>query len=73
MGGRKLQSLENAFGIKTSEIKAGEEKFILKEGLTCLLVRPGKRNVCFKVPIRRQEVEVDGPSCDILDLPDFID
>ena len=72
MGGTQLRSVEDGFGIETSEIQPGEEKFILTEGLTCMLVRPGERNVRFKVPIRRQAV-VDDPSCDVLDLPEFID
>lgn len=75
MGGRRLKSIENALGIKTSEIRAGEEKFILREGLTCMLVRPDKRALCFKVPRRRQPepAATDERGYDVLDLPDFID
>jgi len=65
--GMKLISLENCLGVRTPDIRPGEEKFVLKEGLTCLLGRPGKRPLRFTVPIRRRppvELEVD-----TLDLP----
>jgi len=67
----KLISLENCFGVGTPDIRPGEEKFVLKEGLTCLLVRSGKQDVHFTVPSRRSApVELDA---DPLDLPRTFD
>ena len=70
----RLSSLENGFGVKTGDIRPGEEKFILKEGLTCMLARPGKRGLQFTVPVRRREPpSAQGDAFDILDLPRIVD
>ncbi|KAH9924052.1 uncharacterized protein B0H18DRAFT_1013246 [Fomitopsis serialis] len=67
----KLMSLENCFGVRTPDIRPGEEKFLLKEGVMYLLVRPGKRAVHFTVPIpSKAPAELDA---DPLDLPRTFD
>ncbi|KAH9854445.1 hypothetical protein C2E23DRAFT_818719 [Lenzites betulinus] len=71
----QLRSIEKAHGIKQKDILPGEEKFILRDGQTCVLKRPGKRPFRFTVPIRRlpkpkvPKVETQ----DVADLPKFID
>ncbi|KAI0364685.1 hypothetical protein BV20DRAFT_1105431 [Pilatotrama ljubarskyi] len=50
----KLRSIERAHGIKQEDILPGEEKFVLRDGQTCMLTRPEKRPVWFTVPIRPQ-------------------
>ena len=70
----RLSSLENGFGVKTPDIRPGEEKFVLKEGLTCMLARPGKRGLRFTVPMRRRESShSQADDFDVLDLPKIVD
>ncbi|TFK80516.1 hypothetical protein K466DRAFT_667619 [Polyporus arcularius HHB13444] len=42
-----LASLESSFG---AAVLPGEEKFVMSEGQTCVLKRPGHQNVQFTVP-----------------------
>ncbi|KAI0033237.1 hypothetical protein K488DRAFT_48102 [Vararia minispora EC-137] len=48
----RLFSVENGLGLRTDQIRPGAEKFILFEGMCCLLKRKGHRDVYFKVPVR---------------------
>ncbi|KAI0676673.1 hypothetical protein C8Q78DRAFT_1179509 [Trametes maxima] len=66
----KLHSIECAHGIRQKDILPGHEKFILRDGQTCVLIRPGKRSLRFTVPVREVEpdVKVD-ESMDVLNLP----
>ncbi|KAI0700832.1 hypothetical protein C8T65DRAFT_557212, partial [Cerioporus squamosus] len=50
----RVTSLDSAFGVQQDEILPGHEKFVLRDGQTCLLRRPGCRDVRFTVPIRQQ-------------------
>ncbi|KAI0371538.1 hypothetical protein BV20DRAFT_1043208 [Pilatotrama ljubarskyi] len=50
---QKIRSIERAHGIKQEDILPGHEKFILRDGLTCVLIRPGKPKIQFTVPIRK--------------------
>ncbi|KAI9059092.1 hypothetical protein FKP32DRAFT_1580651, partial [Trametes sanguinea] len=68
----RLWSIEHAHGIKQKDILPGEEKFVLRDGLTCLLRRPGKTAVRFTVPTRRK-TNSTGPPVDVLSFPAFID
>ncbi|RPD55209.1 hypothetical protein L226DRAFT_526143 [Lentinus tigrinus ALCF2SS1-7] len=66
----RLRSLESAFGYLPQDISPGAEKFVLTDGMTCLLTRPGHKPVRFTVPTRTEAVEpFDG---DELDLPERI-
>ncbi|EIW63827.1 uncharacterized protein TRAVEDRAFT_41255 [Trametes versicolor FP-101664 SS1] len=66
----KLWSIEHTFGIKQQEIPPGAEKFILRDGQTCMLMRPGKRPLRFTVPLRR--VDSTQEDVDVVDLPKVI-
>ncbi|KAI0033236.1 hypothetical protein K488DRAFT_85079 [Vararia minispora EC-137] len=48
----RLFSVESGLGLEPSEIRPGAERFILSEGMCCLLKRKGHRDVYFKVPVR---------------------
>ena len=52
MGCGRLTSFEESFGIARDKIRPGEEKFLLRDGDTCLLKRPGEKDIRFTVPIR---------------------
>ncbi|OSC98202.1 hypothetical protein PYCCODRAFT_1418218 [Trametes coccinea BRFM310] len=67
----KLRSVERAAGIKPEDIFPGEEKYMLRDGLTCLLTRPGTRPVRFTVPVRRKKVVDEG--VEVLHFPRTID
>lgn len=72
-----LQSFERRFRIAQENIRPGEEKWILQDGQTCLLRRPGMKDVAFTVPIRPlPEPEVDTrsgePDVDWIDLPEVL-
>ncbi|KAI0768664.1 hypothetical protein BD413DRAFT_560355 [Trametes elegans] len=66
----RLLSLERSFGIPQHKIRPGEEKFVLRDGMTCLLKRRGKKDIQFTVPMRRRPL----PQYDvhILDFPKTI-
>ncbi|KAI0671289.1 hypothetical protein C8Q78DRAFT_850649 [Trametes maxima] len=68
----KLRSIECAHGIKQEDILPGCEKFVLRDGQTCMLVRPGKQPLRFTVPLRRYGPEVQEESMVVLDLPRVI-
>lgn len=48
----ELVSIERSFGMLPADIPVGEEKYILKDGMTCMLTRPGARAAIFAVPLR---------------------
>ncbi|CDO71687.1 hypothetical protein BN946_scf184915.g31 [Trametes cinnabarina] len=68
----KLRSVERAFGIKQEDIYPGEEKYLLRDGLTCLLTRPGKKPVRFTIPVRREKNVVE-EGVDVLHFPRTIE
>ncbi len=66
----RLRSLESTFGYALQDIAPGQEKFVLTDGMTCLLTRPGHKPVRFTVPSRRYATDsFDG---DDLALPQHI-
>ncbi|KAI0676666.1 hypothetical protein C8Q78DRAFT_998828 [Trametes maxima] len=69
----KLRSIECAHGIKQKDILPGHEKFILRDGQTCVLIRPGKRCLRFTVPLRKLGPDVELESMDVLDLPRVVE
>ncbi|EIW63825.1 uncharacterized protein TRAVEDRAFT_41253 [Trametes versicolor FP-101664 SS1] len=68
----QLRSIERAHGIKQKDIQPGAEKFILRDGQTCVLARPGKRSLRFTVPVRKTEIPDVVDDQDVWDLPQFI-
>ena len=68
----RLKSAECAFGIRQEDILPGEEKFLLRDGQTCLLKRPEKRPLRFTVPIRQRQSSRVDEDVDALDLPEVI-
>ncbi|KAI0326910.1 hypothetical protein GY45DRAFT_1258057 [Cubamyces sp. BRFM 1775] len=73
----RMRSIENVHGIKQEDILPGHEKFILRDGLTCVLIRPGKPKIQFQVPVRKLPGQPEQPQAAqevvILDLPKVID
>ncbi|KAI8973979.1 hypothetical protein BD414DRAFT_498761 [Trametes punicea] len=63
----RLRSIERAHGIKQEDILPGEERFVLRDGQTCMLMRPGKKSLRFTVPVRLRKA-VEEP-VDVVDLP----
>ncbi|KAL1950995.1 hypothetical protein VTO73DRAFT_144 [Trametes versicolor] len=68
----QLRSIEYAHGIRQKDILPGAEKFILRDGQTCALVRPGKRSLRFTVPVRKVDTPDVVDEMDVLDLPQFV-
>lgn len=67
----RLRSLEAAFGYSLKDVAPGEEKFVLTDGMRCMLTRPGHKPLWFTVPTRHHALEsFDGDS---LDLPEYVD
>lgn len=64
----RLYSLERNFHIAQDKILPGIEKWVLRDGQTCLLKRPGKKDVMFQVPVRRKVKPVQY-DVDLLDFP----
>ncbi|KAI0671142.1 hypothetical protein C8Q78DRAFT_1034245 [Trametes maxima] len=56
---RRLRTMEYGFGIKDEDVKEGEAKFALMDGQTCVLKRPGERDIRFTVPNRSPAQIVD--------------
>ncbi|KAL7280687.1 hypothetical protein PYCCODRAFT_1432596 [Trametes coccinea BRFM310] len=70
---QQMRSIERIHGIKQEDILPGHEKFILRDGLTCVLNRPGKPGVRFTVPVRKQPDAKPPPEIHVLDFPKVID
>ncbi|TFK78993.1 hypothetical protein K466DRAFT_506375 [Polyporus arcularius HHB13444] len=67
----RLRSLECSWGYSQKDIAPGAEKFVLKDGMTCLLKRPGHKAVRFTVPIRLADAK-DTSNVDDVYLPQHI-
>ncbi|KAI0351330.1 hypothetical protein OH77DRAFT_947737 [Trametes cingulata] len=66
----QLRSIERAHRLKLEDILPGEEKFVLRDGQTCMLLRPGKRAVRFTVPVRPlMQTGLPEEEVDVLDFP----
>ncbi len=71
-----MMSLERGFGIPQDQIPPGHEKFLLMDGMTCVLRRPGHKDVRFTVPTRRQPPVAAAQAADDvdeIDLPTDVD
>ena len=67
----RLRSLESLWGYSQKDIVSGAEKFVLRDGMTCLLKRPGHRTVRFTVPTRSRSA-AHTSDVDDIDLPRHI-
>ena len=63
----RLVSLERSWGYAQQDIIPGGEKFVLRDGMRCILRRPGRKDLRFTVPTRA--VPVDSSDADELDFP----
>ena len=66
-GAVRLRSLESSWGYSRQDVLPGAEKFVLTDGMVCLLKRPGQKPVRFTVPTRLDDS--DSSDVDELDLP----
>lgn len=69
----RLRSLECSWGYSQKDIPPGAEKFVLRDGMTCMLKRPGHKPVRFTVP-KRQATGRDMSDSDVdhIDFPQYI-
>ena len=69
----RLSTIESSFGIGSGKLLPGEEKYILRDGLTCLLKCPGKKDVRFTVPKRRdQRPKAPEEDVNVLEFPEVL-
>lgn len=70
----RLRSLERSWGYLPKDIPAGAEKFVLSDGMTCMLTRPGHKTVRFTVPIRKAHASdaSDDSDVDIVAFPQHV-
>lgn len=54
-----LSTLDRSVGIQDSQMRLGGETFVLNEGMAYLLVRPGKPELHFTVPVRQRVLPVN--------------
>ncbi|KAI0674828.1 hypothetical protein C8Q78DRAFT_1009110 [Trametes maxima] len=64
-----LRSLERNFGIPQHKILPGEEKWVLRDGQSCLIRRPGEKDIRFTVPVRKRRKPPITEEVYILDFP----
>ncbi|KAM5535849.1 hypothetical protein V8D89_010467 [Ganoderma adspersum] len=70
----RVYSLERIYGNRDEDIVPGVEKFLLRDGQTCLLKRPGHRDLRFIVPLRAAAMQAAnaGHDVDEIDFPQMI-
>ncbi|KAI1791437.1 hypothetical protein LXA43DRAFT_973111 [Ganoderma leucocontextum] len=71
-GMTRMHSLDHALGFRGKDLKAGAEKFVLRDGQTYMLKRPGHKDVQFKVPVRADGLNLTKPEVDRLDFPELV-
>ncbi len=71
-GTARVCSLEHALGFRGASIEPRAEKFVLRDGQTCLLKRPGHTDVQFTVPVRAEGLNLERPDMDHLDFPGLV-
>ncbi|KAI0355448.1 hypothetical protein OH77DRAFT_1480059 [Trametes cingulata] len=70
---QRIRSIEHTHGVKQEDVLPGHEKFILRDGLTCVLVRPGKPKIRFTVPVRKSPAASEpAQEVVVLDFPKVI-
>ncbi|OSD05434.1 hypothetical protein PYCCODRAFT_1465330 [Trametes coccinea BRFM310] len=70
---QQMHSIERIHGIKQEDILPGHEKFILRDGQTFALIRPGKIGMRFTAPVREQPETEPRPEIHVVDLPRVIE
>ncbi|OSD05427.1 hypothetical protein PYCCODRAFT_1465324 [Trametes coccinea BRFM310] len=70
---QQMHSIERIHGIKQEDILPGHEKFILRDGQTFALIRPGKIGMRFTVPVRKQPEAEPSSGVHVADLPRVIE
>ncbi|KAI0715489.1 hypothetical protein C8T65DRAFT_573064 [Cerioporus squamosus] len=70
-GAARLRSLECSWGYSQKDISPGQEKFVLRDGMKCVLKRPGHSPLRFTVPTRLTN-ESDSSDADDVDFPRYI-
>ena len=68
----RIHSFERSFGFSEADVLPGAEMFVLRDGQTCPLKRPGHRDVQFRVPVRAEGLNVAQPDVDRLDFPELV-
>lgn len=71
----RVHSLEKVYGNRQEDIVPGQEKFLLRDGQSCVLKRPGQRNLRLTVPVRAAAVQAANADEDVdeIDFPKTID
>ena len=71
----RVHSLEKVYGNRQEDIVPGQEKSLLRDGQSCLLKRPGQRNLRLTVPVRAAAVQAANADEDVdeIDFPKTID
>lgn len=65
---QRIRPLECVWGYTQDKIAPGEEKFLLKDGMTCIIRRPGHKDLRFTVPTHLAPVETSESSdVDVVD------
>ena len=70
LGAMRLHTIEETFRVSADMLQPGAEKIFLSDGLTCLLKRPGERDIHFKVPIRTKPQPVG--DVHVIDFPERV-
>ena len=65
----RIHSIEHSFRLASHMIRPGEEKFVLNDGKTYQLIRPGHKAVRFTIPRRVSPPTAVDPRLDILAFP----
>ena len=70
----RVYSLERIYGNRDEDVAPGAEKFLLMDGQTCLLKRPGHRDLRFTIPLRAAAMQAadTGQDVDAIDFPQMI-
>ena len=70
----RVYSLERIYGNRDEDVAPGAEKFLLMDGQTCLLKRPGHRDLWFTIPLRAAAMQAAdaGQDVDEIDFPQMI-
>ncbi|KAI1782192.1 hypothetical protein LXA43DRAFT_906514 [Ganoderma leucocontextum] len=71
-GTTRIRSLEHRLGFSAASILPGAEKFVLQDGQTCLLKRPGHKDLQFKVPMRAEGLNLARLDVEQLHFPELV-
>ncbi|KAI1785984.1 hypothetical protein LXA43DRAFT_1065412 [Ganoderma leucocontextum] len=68
----RIHSLERVYGYRETDISSGAEKFLLRDGQTCMLKRSGHRDLRFTVPVRAAVLQPADVNADQLHFPEVV-